>query len=114
MNEQEYWGNLEFRLCREFAGRPENHLRFLWCDGFVPQQYHFEGPKPRITGRAWIRGNSDSEWNFVLHLKPPVGSMSEIDWSSLLPAENVTRWLTVDLIGKRIEIAPSEAVIDQS
>jgi hypothetical protein len=113
MNEDEYWLALEFRVCREFAGMPENHLRFHWCDGFSPQQYQLEGPFACITGRAWIcDGPKQEEWDFTLLLKPPASSQSEIDWSSLLPPENVSQWLAVDLALKRIEIEPSAAVID--
>ncbi len=38
MTESDFWTHLEFRLCREFAGLPDNHLRSLWCDGFIPEQ----------------------------------------------------------------------------
>jgi len=108
MNESEYWKQLEFRVCREFAGMSENHLRFRWCDGFIPQQYQLEGPSPCVTGRAWIcDGPKQEEWDFTLFLMPPVASRSEIDWSSYLPPENVSHWLAVDLALKRIEIEPS-------
>jgi hypothetical protein len=110
MNESDYWVHLEYRVCREFAGMPENHLRFLWCDGFIPQQYLFDGPSPRITGRAWIcNGPRQDQWAFTLFLNHPVASRSEIDWPSLLPREDVTRWLAVDPPGKRIQIEPLAA-----
>jgi hypothetical protein len=113
MVESDYWVNLEFRVCREFAGMLENRLRFLWCDGFIPEQYLLEGPSPRIRGRSWIcNGPRQDEWEFTLVLNHPVDSLSEIDWASLLPAENVTRWLTADTLGKRIQIDPSAAVAD--
>ena len=111
MNEREYWKHLEFRVCRELAGMSENHLRFRWCDGFIPQQYQLEAPSPCITGRVWIcDGQKQEEWEFTLLLRPPVGSPSEINWSSLLPAENESHWMTVDLALKRIEIQPSASV----
>jgi hypothetical protein len=111
MAESDYWVALEYRICREFAGMPENRLRFLWCDGLIPEQYLLEGRSPCITGRAWIgNGPKQEEWGFTLFLNHPVGSPSEIDWASLLPPENVTRWLAVDPASKRIQIEPSAAV----
>jgi hypothetical protein len=113
MDESDYWLSLEFRICREFAGMSDNHLRFLWCDGFTPQRYLLDDPTPRITGRAWIcNGQRQDEWDFTLFLPHPVDSPDKIDWASLLPSENVTRWLAVDQRGKRIQIEPSAAVPD--
>jgi hypothetical protein len=113
MVESDYWVALEYRVCREFAGMPQNQLRCLWCDGFIPAQYLLDGPAPCIKGRAWIcNGPKQDEWEFIVFLNHPVGSASEIDWDSLLPPANVTRWLAVDPSGKRIQIEPSAAVVD--
>jgi hypothetical protein len=113
MVESDYWMALEFRICREFAGMPDNHLRFLWCDGFVPVQYLLDGPLPCINGRAWIcNGPKQDEWGFTLFLNQPIGSRLEIEWNALVPPENVTRWIAVDPVGKRIEIEPSAAIAD--
>ncbi len=113
MIESDYWVALEFRICHEFAGMQENHLRFLWCDGLLPEQYQLEGPSPCINGRVWIcNGSLQEKWEFTLFLDHPVRSPSEIDWPALLPPENVTRWLAVDLSGKHVEIEPSAAVAD--
>ncbi len=113
MLESEYWSALEYRLCREFQGLPDKHLRYLWCDGLLPTEYLLAGPSPRIKGRAWIcQGHQQDEWDVTLFLNRPVESPSQIDWSSLLPPENVTRWLAVDLPSKRIEMQPSGAVPD--
>jgi hypothetical protein len=113
MGESDYWLHLEFRVCRELAGMPENKLRFLWCDGFIPAKYLVDGPSPSITGQAWIcNGPRQEQWEFTLFLNHPVGSSSEIDWPTLLPPENVTRWLAVDMLGKHMQIEPSAAVAD--
>lgn len=113
MSEADYWVSLEYRVCRELAGMPENHLRCLWCDGFVPALYLLDGSMPRITGRAWIcNGRRQAEWDFTLLLPHPVKSWDEVDWASLLPPEDVTHWLAVDQRGKRIEIDPAAAVPD--
>jgi hypothetical protein len=113
MSESEYWIRLEFRVCREFGGMPEKHLRFLWCDGFMPVKYLLAGPSACIKGQAWIcNGPRQEQFDFTLFLNHPVGSPSEIDWPSLLPPENATRWLAVDLPGKRIEIEPLVSIPD--
>ena len=115
MDERDYWGRLEYRLCREFAGMPERHLRYLWCDGFIPQQYLVDDTTPRITGRAWIcEGQQQEEWEFTLFLPTVVASRDRVDWAALLPPDNVTRWLAIDSANKRIQLEPAAAVPDSS
>ncbi len=113
MDEKYFWGSLEFRLCREFAGLPERRYQYFWCDGFAPKEYILDHPSPRITGRCWIcNGPAQAEWDFVLLLPGPVGSREEIDWAALHPAENVTRWMSFDEGRRYIEIEPAVAVPD--
>jgi hypothetical protein len=91
----------------------DDSLRGVWCDGFVPRRYIFDDQRPRIVGRAWIcRGPRQAEWEFILLLPSPVGSWDEIDWASLLPQENVTRWLSLNQDRRCIEIEPGVAVPD--
>ncbi len=113
MDEEAFWIHLEFRVCREFAGMPDRHLRWLWCDGFTPDQYLLDGPSPRIIGQTWIcNGPSQDAWSFVLHLPGEVRSRDDIHWESLLPPENVTRWLALDVAARYIEIEPRAALPD--
>jgi hypothetical protein len=113
VEEAYYWQALEFRICREFAGMPERHMQYMWCDGLVPEQFLLDDPTPRIIGRAWIcNGPRQAQWAFTIFLPSPVGSRAEIDWAAMLPAEDVTRWLAFDLEGKRIQIEPAAAVAD--
>jgi hypothetical protein len=113
VNEADFWLHLEYRICREFAGMANRSLRFLWCDGLVPARYHLNDSDPRITGTAWIcNGPKQDEWEFALFLPHPVASHDEIDWSALLPPENVTRWLALDPPGKHVQIEPGAAVAD--
>jgi hypothetical protein len=35
MTEAEFWTDLEYRVSRELRELTDNHLRFLWCDGFA-------------------------------------------------------------------------------
>ena len=114
MDEKDFWVRLEFRVTEEFAGMTENHLRCLWCDGFLPNWYRLEESPPCISGRTWIceRGYPDQEWDFVLFLPHPVSSREEIEWAALLPPDNVTRWLSMDFGRKLIQIEPAAAVPD--
>jgi hypothetical protein len=116
VDESKYWLCLEFRICLEFKGMPEKRLRRLWCDGFIPEAYLLDSESPCITGRAWIaNGRSGQEqWKFTLFLRHPVGSRAEIEWDTLLPPDDVTRWLAVDTFGRRLEIEPAAAVPDAS
>jgi hypothetical protein len=113
VNEATYWATLEFRITDELAGLSDRDLRYLWCDGLLPVQFLLDDPTPRIIGRAWIcNGPKQAEWQFTLFLPSLVGSRAEIDWAALLPAEDVTCWLALDLVGKRFEIDPAAAIAD--
>lgn len=113
MDEKYFWGNLELRLCREFAGLPERRYRYFWCDGFDPHNYVLDGPSPRITGRCWIcNGPAQAEWEFALLLPMLAITREDIEWAALLPAENVTSWMSFDEGRQYIEIEPAVAVPD--
>ena len=90
---------------------PDTKLRFLWCDGFSPEQYLLADPSPCIKGRVWMgNGNKEEHWEFILFLNRPVRARSEIEWDKMLPPENTTWWLALDLVQKRMEVEPSAAV----
>jgi hypothetical protein len=112
MDEASFWGSLEYRLCREFAGLPERRYQYFWCDGFIPRNYVLDGLSPRITGQCWICNGNNQEWEFTLLLPAPVGSREEIDWAALHPPENVTRWMSFNEERRYIEIEPAVAVPD--
>jgi hypothetical protein len=113
MGEADFWVSLEYCLCDEFAGLPERRYQYFWCDGFIPGGYHLGGPSPRITGQCWIcNGPRQAEWAFALLLPRPFGSREEIDWASLLPPKDVTRWMAFDEGRRCIEIEPAVAVPD--
>jgi hypothetical protein len=113
VNEDEFWLRLERRVSAELAGLDDDRLRFLWCDGFQPEEYRPNGNPPSIQGRAWI-GYPMDRWTFTLLLPEPTGDVSSVDWHELLPADDVTGWLTPDLSSKYIELQPGAATPDTS
>jgi hypothetical protein len=113
MDEAEFWVSLEFRIDREFAGMTNGRLRNLWCDGFAVGRYDFEAARPSISGVAWIcEGSKQEEWEFTLLLPRHYAGRAGIVWDELMPAENVTRWLSVDESRRRIEMEPGVAAPD--
>src|SRR5947208_1619612 len=114
MSEADFWVSLEFRLCREFDGLRERHRRCFWCDGFIPMFYLLDDRSPRIMGRCWIvQGEKpQSEWKFTLLLPRRIQSRDDIDWASLLPPNDKTRWMAFDEDRQYIEIEPAVAVPD--
>ena len=103
---------LEFRVSGEFAEMADRSLRSFWCDGFIPTNYMIDDPVPRITGRAWIcKGRKQEAWAFTLFLPSPVASCNAIDWSTLLPPENVTKWLEPHTGRHILNMYPSDAIV---
>jgi hypothetical protein len=112
LKEDEFWTSLEFRVTRELSGMPRKHLGALWCDGIAPGIYWLSDEPHRIEGDAWIGYEDTNVWRFTLFLPKPVRSREEIEWSSLLPPENVTRWLAIDERRRILQIEPAAAVPD--
>ena len=54
VDEDEFWVRLEYRVSAELAGIDDDAMRFLWCDGFRPEEYRTNANPPSIRGRAWI------------------------------------------------------------
>lgn len=73
-----------------------------------------DAPVPRIEGCSWIADDRQMMelWKFTLFLDRQYNSRDEIDWTSLLPSDNVTRWMALDLPGKRLQIEPTAAESD--
>ncbi len=111
--ESGFWDRLEYRVCDELACMEDKRFRSLWCDGFIPEEYDL-GEHPVIRGRVWIGigPRSQEKWRFALLIGAPAHSRAEIDWSALLPAAGMTRWLTADIEARMMEIEPGAAVAD--
>ena len=111
MTEPEFWAALERRLSREFAGMDDRALCFLWCDGFIPEEYALTDPSPQISGRVWIgKGPRQDRWRFSLILDRPAASREAVPWAALLPSEQATGWVSVDLARGHLRLTPSGTV----
>ena len=114
MDERDFWLALEFRLCREFEGIREKGAGTLWCDGIWGENYQLEGDRPSILGRAYCGESGQEEWTFELLLPRTYCSKSEIDWPTLLPAINVTKWLYFNRQKRFMQIEPAAAQPDDA
>jgi hypothetical protein len=69
MTEKEFWLTLEYRLSHELGALSDNHLRFLMCDGFIPDDHPPDDQA--IVGNAWIGdGLNQEQYRFRLSLPP--------------------------------------------
>jgi hypothetical protein len=113
MNEEDYWRALEMRVSREMADIEECKRLGMWCDGLIAHTFDLKSDPARIRGRAWIGfGSRQEAWTFDLLLPAAVSAREQIDWAQLLPADDVTAWLSVDLKRKHLVMAPADAIED--
>ena len=107
MTERDFWTTLEFRVSREIQRPRDNRLRFLFCDGFIPDDV--QPSDDAIVGRAFISeddGRSFPDYRFRLWLSASVRGSSGVNWDALLPPESSHDWLTIDRDQKYIEMRP--------
>ena len=114
MTEQDFWGWLERRVSAEFAGFDDRRLRFLWCDGFIPEDYALATEPATIAGRVWIGTGprQQEQWTFALLLPQAVDDVSAVDWAGLLPPGDSTGWLGPNQSARHLDIEPAVAVPD--
>lgn len=106
MDERGFWSALEYRVTREMAGSELCASRGLWCDGFLAAASEAMIQGGIIRGRVWVGldGRKQQAWEFLLRLPGEQASTPLQDWSALLPPEDETDWLAVDIEGGRLEI----------
>jgi hypothetical protein len=117
MTETEYFDHLEMRVSRELEGMREVELRGWWCDGFLPEKFVVTRSGSHVAGRVWMDpGSRKSEgrckqtlWNFVLLLGPRPMERDEVPWSELLPADDATGWLFLDVERQFMKVKLSAA-----
>jgi len=104
--ERGYWQALEHRICREFEGFEDRSLRLTWCDGLIPEEYNLQTREPSIRGLAYCGPSGQERWQFTLLIGSSVESLEQVDWTTLLPAEDVTSWLSPHPHEKTLVIDP--------
>jgi hypothetical protein len=115
MNESRFWGCLEMRVSREFAGLASAELRHSWCDGFIPEVFKIKPSGTGVVGTIWIGlGERHQErWNFSLLVSRGQVAREDVDWAGLLPPENMTGWLSAYVKHKFLKINPFAAYPDR-
>jgi hypothetical protein len=95
------------RVTRELAGMRDRELRSWWCDGFIPEAFEVVGERCRITGKVWMASGPRSQeiWSFAVYLGP-ARSRDGIDWPTVLPADDMTGWLSLDFETKLMKVNP--------
>ncbi|MEU8005168.1 hypothetical protein AB0B66_28765 [Catellatospora sp. NPDC049111] len=107
--ERGFWAALEYRICREVEGFQDPQLRWMWCDGLDPQVYDLHGDPPCIRGVAYFGPSGQERWQFTLLIGDALGAAGTIDWTSLLPADDTTGWLSPRIDERRLVLDPAGA-----
>src|SRR5258705_13972772 len=105
MTETEFWTELEFLVSRTLAELANNRLRFLWCDGFFPDDV--QPSDDSVIGYALISeddGKTFERYRFRLWLSPRSHVEGRIDWDAVLPPHQAPDWLRVDREHRSIEM----------
>lgn len=107
MDERAFWQALEHRIGRKFPGFEDRRLRYLTCDGLVPERYDLAVDQPSVRGLAYCGQSGQERWQFTLLLGGDAHySLEQIDWRSLVPSDDVTGWLNADPVEKTLVIDP--------
>lgn len=107
MTEAEFWTALEFRVSRALGELADNRLRFLWCDGFFPDDV--QPNDDSVTGYALISeddGKTFERYRFRLWVSQGGECEGGIDWEAVIPLEPARDWLRVDRDHKSLEMRP--------
>jgi hypothetical protein len=120
MTEPEFWLRLEYRLCSELYALADKELTGFWCDGLRPDAFDVGSDGAFISGLVWLgrprrkhgRGGGQEAWRFLLLAGNAVQRREDIRWADLLPADDVTGWLSMDDSNRLLTIRPLAAYPD--
>lgn len=123
MTESDYFGHLEYRICGELSGMRRKDLRRLWCDGVVATGFEVIDGRAQIVGWAFMfydcsprerirKEQITGYWDFVLLIGSESRDCASVEWDKLLPAPDVTGWLSLDFDSKKMIIDPLSAYPD--
>jgi hypothetical protein len=107
MPESEFWLRLARRATAVLAASPDNHIRFLWLDGFHTGTGDVTVDLERrvVTTRAWVYGGKITTYLATLCLAPSAAEdWRNGRWANLLPAEDELDWLSISPSDGRMEI----------
>jgi hypothetical protein len=107
MPEREFWLRLARRATGVLAASRDNHIRFLWVDGFDTGTGNVAVDLERrmVTARAWVYGGTISNYLATLYLSPSAAEdWRDERWANLLPAESAVDWLSMSPSDGRMEI----------
>ncbi|MEQ1672965.1 MAG: hypothetical protein ABL893_19105 [Hyphomicrobium sp.] len=104
MTEDEFWRKLEWRICLELSETNDKIFRWIWCDGIRGNLVRPPSGQPYLAGSIWIGSDGQTEMQFTMQLPREISIDGPTPWSALLPAENLTGWLFVDLQKKIVAI----------
>lgn len=111
MDEATFWLLLESRVSGEMVQNAACRELGMWCDGFVPERREAQ----RCRGQVWIgqggAAGPQALWTFELLLGDEAAvDATEPDWAKLMPADDATAWLAVDVARRHLVVAPLDAV----
>ncbi len=109
MTESAFWSALEWRICRELEGMTDDALRHMWCDGVRGDIVRREAGRACLCGSIWIGKDGQTAMQFTMVLPGDIPSKTDIVWSKLMPPEDTTAWLSVDVGRKQVTIDLSKA-----
>ena len=107
MPESEFWLRLAYRATAVLAASRDNHIRFLYVDGFHIGTGDIAVDLDRrvVTTRAWVYGGKITDYLATLNLSPAAAeNWRNGRWADLLPAEDAVDWLSISITDGRMEI----------
>ena len=107
MQEPEFWLRLAYQATAVLAASRDNHIRFLYVDGFhIGTGDITVDPECRVvTTRAWVYGGKITNYLATLSLAPSAAEdWRNGRWANLLPVEHAVDWLSISPSGGRMEI----------
>jgi hypothetical protein len=107
MQEPEFWLRLAYRASGILAASRDNHIRFLYVDGFHTGTGEITVDLERrvVTTRAWVYGGKISDYRATLYLTPSAAEVWRNGrWANLLPAKDEVDWLSISITDGRMEI----------
>ena len=107
MPEREFWFRLAHRVTGVLAASRDNHIRFLYVDGFHigTGDVTVDLERRVVTTHAWVYGGKITNYLATLCLTPSAAEdWRNGRWANLLPAQDEADWLSISPSDGRMEI----------